>query len=238
MEDKGIERAAIIPVHNEEDHIAKVILRVKPHVDKVIVCDDGSTDMTADIAKALGALVVSHDRKRGKGEAIKTLYEEVIRLDPNIIIMLDGDGQHDPDQIPMLTKPIEAGVSDVVLGSRYIDGGKMDAPPYRRVGLNIINWLYRVAIGVTVRDTQCGFRAYSRKAFKCLSGFEASGYGIEGEQLVLAMNNGLRIAEVPIFVRYNGLSKTSKNSAIMQGIDLMFTLFRLVTKKNQAHYSF
>jgi len=238
MENKVIRSAAIIPVHNEEDQIAKVILRVKPHVDKVIVCDDGSTDMTADIAKALGALVVSHDRKRGKGEAIKTLYDEVIRLDPNIIVMLDGDGQHDPDQIPMLTKPIEAGVSDVVLGSRYIDGGAMDAPPYRRVGLNIINWLYRVAIGTRVRDTQCGFRVYSRKAFKCLNGFEARGYGIEGEQLLLANENGLRITEVPIFVRYNGLSKTSKNSAIMQGMDLMFTLIRLVTKKNKAHHSF
>ena len=227
---------AVIPAYNEEYSIAKVILGTKRYVDRVIVCDDGSKDMTFVIAKELGATVVRHGENRGKGEALRTLYKEIAELDPDIIVTVDGDGQHDPDQIPMLVKPIEAGESDVVVGSRYVDGGRMDAPLYRKFGLRVINFLYKKVAGLQIKDTQCGFRAYSRKAFEFLMQGDEKGYGIEGEQLVLASKNGIRLTEVPISVRYNGLGTTSKKSALLHGADLIATLFRLAVEKKPLKY--
>ena len=236
MKNNRVKTVAIIPAYNEESSIAKVILRTKQYVDSVIVCDDGSTDMTFVIAKALGARVVRHAENRGKGETFRTLSKEVMELSPDIVVTLDGDGQHDPGEIPLLLKPIETGESDVVVGSRYVDGGKMDAPFYRRFGLRVINFLYRRVSGGLIKDTQSGFRAYSQKAFEFFIQCDAKGYGIEGEQLVLAAKNGLRVMEVPISVKYNGLGETSKKSPLSHGADLVSTLFRLVVEERPLKY--
>jgi len=229
MKNNRLKTIAVIPAYNEESSIAKVILGTKRYVDEVIVCDDGSTDMTLKIAKELGANVIRHNEKQGKGEALRSLSKKVIEVGADIIVTLDGDGQHDPDEIPMLIKPIETGESDLVVGSRYIDGGKMDAPLYRRFGLRVINFLYRKIGGVYTKDTQSGFRVYSQKAFEFLMQCEEKGYGIEGEQLVLAAKNGLRVMEVPISVNYKGTAN-SKKSPLLHGTDLIFTLFRLVVE--------
>ena len=236
MKNNRLKTVAVIPAYNEESSIAKVILRTRRYVDSVIVCDDGSTDMTFVIARALGVRVVRHAERRGKGEAFRTLFKEVMELGPDIIVTLDGDGQHDPDEIPMLLKPIETGESDVVVGSRYVDGAKMDAPVYRRFGLRVINFLYKKVAGLNTKDTQCGFRAYSKKAFEFLVQCDAKGYGIEGEQLVLAAKNGLRVMEVPISVKYNGLAGNSKKTPLLHGADLMSTLFRLVAEERPLKY--
>ena len=226
---------AIVPAYNEEGSIAKVILRAKRYVDEVIVCDDGSTDMTFKIAEALGVKVVSHDENRGKGEAMKSLFGVIMALDPDIILALDGDGQHNPDEIPMLVKPIEKGVSDIVIGSRYVGGAKPSAPLYRRLGLHLINFLYKSA-GVYTKDTQSGFRAYSQKAFQYLINCDADGYGIEGEQLFLAARNGLRVIEVPVNVKYAGLGQTSKKTPVLHGVDTVLTLLRLVVEERPLKY--
>jgi len=231
-----VKTVAVIPAYNEESSIAWVILRARRHVNKVVVCDDGSTDMTSMIAMELGANVVRHSNNQGKGQAFRTLSKEVMELDPEIIVTLDGDGQHDPDEIPMLVKPIEVGESDFVVGSRYVDGARMDAPLYRRFGLRVINFLYKKIAGVRTKDTQSGFRAYSRKAFKCLIACDAKGYGIEGEQLSLAAKNGLRVTEIPISVNYNGSAATSKKPALVQGADLISTLLRLVLEERPLKY--
>jgi len=236
MKNNRLRTVAIIPAYNEEHSIAKVVLGTRRYVDRVVVCDDGSKDMTSIIAEALGARVVRHNENRGKGEALRTLHKEIAELDPDIIVTVDGDGQHNPDNIPMLVKPIEAGESDVVVGSRYVDGGRMDAPLHRIFGLRVINFLYKKVGGLKVRDTQCGFRAYSKKAFEFLMQGNEKGYGTEGEQLVLASKNGLRVMEVPISVRYNGLGVTSKKSALFHGADLVLTLLRLVMKKRPLKY--
>ena len=236
MKKNRIKTVAIIPVLNEENSIAKVILGTKRYVDSVIVCDDGSTDKTYMIANALGARVVRHGEKRGKGEAFRTLYKEAMELNPDILVTLDGDGQHDPDQIPLLVKPIEAGNSDVVVGSRYVDGGKMDAPLYRRLGLRVVNYMYKKVAGVQVNDTQSGFRAYSKEAFEYLMEYDANGYGVEGEQLAMAARNGLRVIEVPISVRYNGIERSSKKMPLLHGADLVLTLFRLAIEERPLMY--
>jgi len=235
MEYNAPKIVAIVPAYNEEDTIAKIILQTKRYVDAVIVCDDGSTDMTFKIAEALGVKVVRHDENRGKGEAMKSLFGEIMALDPDIIVALDGDGQHNPDEIPMLVKPIEKGASDVVVGSRYVGGAKPGAPLYRRLGLRLINFLYRRA-GVSTKDTQSGFRAYSQKAFQYLIHCDADGYGIEGEQLFLAARNGLRVMEVPVNIRYDGLRQTSKKTPLSHGLDLVLTLLRLVVEEKPLKY--
>jgi glycosyltransferase involved in cell wall biosynthesis len=234
--DDEVKVVAIIPAYDEESSIAKVILQTRQHVDDIVVCDDGSTDMTFMIAKALGVRVVRHTSNQGKGDALRTSSKEIIELNPDVIVTLDGDNQHDPNQIPLLVEPIEKGVCDVVVGSRYVDGAKTDAPLYRRFGLGVINFLYRKLGRVQIRDTQSGFRAYSKKAFEYLIQGDAKGYGIDSEQMFLASRNGLRVMEVPIDINYRGLVNTSKKSPLFHGIDLMSTLFRLVIEERPLKY--
>jgi glycosyltransferase involved in cell wall biosynthesis len=159
-----------------------------------------------------------------------------LKLNPDVVVTLDGDGQHDPDEIPVLLKPIEAGESDVVVGSRYVDGGKTNAPLYRRFGLRVINFLFKKVAGVKISDTQSGFRAYTQKAFRYMMNYTAKGYGVEGEQLAMAAKNGLRVTEVPVSVNYRGSMPTSKMSPLLHGVDLLSTLFRLVLEEKPLTY--
>ena len=110
---------AVIPAFKEEENIAKVVLLTKKYVDLVIVGDDGSDDMTAEIAKALGAIVIRNNKNMGKGYTLKRLFNEALKLGADIIVTLDADGQHDPKYIPKLTEPIINGEADIVIGSRY-----------------------------------------------------------------------------------------------------------------------
>jgi len=236
MKNNKSRTVVIIPAYNEEGSIAKVILQAKLYVNRVYVCDDGSTDLTSTIAQAVGAKVIRHSERRGKGEALMTLSKEVIMLNPDIVVSLDGDGQHNPADIPLLIKPIEAGETDVVVGSRYANGGGMDAPFYRKLGLQMMNFLFRKFTGVKTHDTQSGLRAYSRKALEYLVHCDAKGYGIESEQLVKASRNGLRVMEVPVNINYNGLAKTSKKSPLLHGADLLSTLVRLIVEERPLMY--
>ena len=220
-----------VPAYNEERMIAKVIMLTQRHVDKVIICDDGSTDMTGEIAERLGAEVLRHEKKLGKGAALKTLFLRALELNPEVVITVDSDGQHDPNQIPSLVKPIIAGKADMVIGSRFLPGSVTDIPRYRSVGLRFVNWLSRRTNKSQVEDTQSGFRAYSLKALKVVVSHESEGYGVESEQLVLAARNDLRIIEVPVRVKYKGLDKTSKKSPINQVMELIGSILLLVIEK-------
>jgi glycosyltransferase involved in cell wall biosynthesis len=112
---------ACIPAYNEEDTIAKIILLTKKYVDKVIVCDDGSTDLTGEIAVGLSALLIKHTQRKGYGDAIRSLFNEAIKLGADLVVTLDGDGQHNPDELPRLIEPILCGNADMVIGSHFID---------------------------------------------------------------------------------------------------------------------
>lgn len=220
-----------IPAYNEEKTIAKVIVLAQKHVDKVIICDDGSTDMTAQIAKRLGAEVLRHEKKLGKGSALRTLLLRAFELNPDVIVTLDSDGQHDPDQIPMLVKPIMAREADMVVGSRLVQGAITDIPLHRSLGLRLVNWLSRKTYNSHVKDTQSGFRAYSLNALKAVASYESNGYGVESEQLALAERSGLRIIEVPIAVKYKGLVQTSKKSPLPHFLELIGSILRLVVEE-------
>lgn len=191
---------AIIPAYNEEEALADVIAKTSKYVDRVIIVNDGSADRTADVAIEAGAELINHPTNLGKGEALKSGFEAI--TDDSIIVTIDGDGQHNPDEIPIILKPIIEDRVDLVNGSRYLYGHEENTPAYRRVGQRVLDIATNISAGIKVTDSQSGFRAFSPKARNCFR-FKDTGFGIESEMLVDAAEAGLKIVEVPITVRYD-----------------------------------
>lgn len=191
---------AIIPAYDEEVAIGSVILKAKAHVDEVLVVDDGSTDRTAAIAEAAGATVVRHETNRGKGVAIRTALDYARMNAYRAAVLLDADGQHDPDDIPRILEPVLSGHSDLVVGLRHRGNTRM--PFYRRIGKRTLDYATSAAGGGPVTDSQSGFRALSRAAIDSLALTE-DGFGVESEMLVEAREKNLRVSEVPVPVRYD-----------------------------------
>lgn len=227
---------ACIPAYNEEKNIASVIIRTLRFVDRVYVCDDGSTDLTGDISRGLGAVVVRHDRNMGKGAALRDLFKSVIILEPGVVVSLDADQQHDPEDIPRVVEPILRNQADMVIGSRFVAGSKTDAPLYRRLGLRLIDAFSVKSGNLGVSDSQSGFRAFSSKALDVVVGCKAEGYGVETEQLALVQRFGLRVLEVPVTIRYGGLEGTSKKNPAFHGFELVDTVLRLVVVERPLLY--
>lgn len=126
-----------------------------------------STDRTKEVSELAGATVLSHKINKGKGVALKTGFEYAKNFD--IIVTIDADGQHNPSEIPLLIKPIEDGVADLVNGSRYINNQDTSTPKYRRIGQTVLDTATNVASGVKLTDSQSGFRAFSSKCFNCFN---------------------------------------------------------------------
>lgn len=214
---------AILPAYNEELCISGIILGSKKYVDKVIVVDDGSTDNTAEIAGLAGAEVIRHPSNKGKGAALKTGFEAV--KESEIIVTLDSDGQHNPEEIPKLINPIINGEADIVNGSRYISGNKKDTPSYRRIGQTVLDKATNLGSGLNITDSQSGYRAfaiYTIPVFK----FNCMDFSIESEMLMDAANAGLKIKEVEIGVRYDvdGSTKNPVSHGVGVLIDIIHNL--------------
>ena len=220
-----------IPAYNEDETIAKVVVKALKHVDKVVVVDDGSADMTAEIAEGLGAIVVRHPRNRGYGSALSSCFIEARRLGADILVTLDADGQHDPNEIPRLIDPILKGSADIVLGSRFMEEPE-EIPAYRKTGIKIITRLTENTANLGVSDAQCGFRAYNRDALERLAPTER-GMGASIELLVMASENNLRIAEVPVSSKYKGL-ETSTHNPLIHGLDVLFSVIRQASIRRPA----
>lgn len=210
---------AIIPAYNEEKALADVIGKTLEHVDEVIVVDDGSSDKTSEVAIEAGARVIKHSVNLGKGEALKSGFKAI--GDDSIIITIDGDGQHNPSEIPDLVRPIIEDGADLVNGSRYMNGPEENTPAYRRVGQKVLDIATNISAGTKVTDSQSGFRAFSPKS-KNVFRFKDTGFGIESEMLVDAAEAGLKIVEVPITVRYD-LDGSTKDP-ITHGVGVLFNI--------------
>ena len=214
---------AIIPAYNEEVAISAIIKMSLKFVDYVLVVDDGSTDRTSQIAKDAGARVIKHYNNLGKGVSLKDAFAEVRGYD--IVVTIDGDGQHNPNEMPELMRPIREGRADLVNGSRYLKGSD-DAPAYRRAGLKVLDIATNITSGTHVTDSQSGFRAFSGKTIPCFR-FRDTGFGIESEMLADAAENNLRILEVPITVRYD-VENPSTNGPVNH---VMGVLFKIIIDK-------
>jgi len=222
---------ACIPAFNEERSLASVILGVQKYVDYVVVCDDGSHDLTAEIARNLGSVVVVHEENRGKGAALRTAFQRAKVLNPDVVVVLDSDGQHDPDEIPKVVEPIILGQCDAVVGSRFAEGADSDPPGYRKFGLKVISFFMKRKVGDEVKDSQSGFRAFSSKALDCVLDTESDGFGVESEQLMRARENELNVMEVPITIRYEGLHRTSTKNPLTHGSEIIGLILRYVVEE-------
>jgi glycosyltransferase involved in cell wall biosynthesis len=190
-----------IPAHNEQGTIAPVILGAMKVAGTVLVCDDGSTDMTAAVARRLGARVLTHARNLGKGAGLGTLMEEARRLGPKVVVTIDADGQHDAGEIPAVIGPVMKGESDVVIGVRQAKGGAM--PRERIIGNRVLDEATSRKAGMKLEDTQSGFRAYSARALAALD-FTERGMATESQILIDAAKAGLKIVGVPVSTTYVG----------------------------------
>tara|TARA_B100000029_G_scaffold167274_1_gene163456 strand:+ start:1996 stop:2880 length:885 start_codon:yes stop_codon:yes gene_type:complete len=195
-----------IPAYNEAKNIASIILKLKKKFNDIIICDDGSSDLTAEIGKKMGATVVSHERNEGYGAAIRTIFLKAKEFDADILITFDADGQHRVEDIEKVILPIKNNQTDIVIGSRFLENST-EIPKYRKLGINIITKVTNSTINEKLTDSQSGFRAYNKKTLEKIDPTE-KGMGISTEILIKASKNELRITEIPITVLYAGNKPT------------------------------
>ena len=221
---------ACIPAYNEENHIADVIKKSLLYVDQVVVCDDGSTDDTAKIAKSAGAIVISQSNQ-GYGAAISTLFDYARRNNAKIMVTLDSDGQHNPEQIPLLLDAIITHGVDVSVGSRFL--GDTEASGYRKAGIKIITSAANYGTNLKISDSQSGFRAYSRKAISTIHPTE-QGMSVSTEILLKISNKGLSLAEVPISIIYG--PDTSEHNSVSHGVSVLMNTLKYVSIKHPIKF--
>ena len=196
-----------IPAYNEEKNIASIILKLKEIADMIIVCDDGSSDQTGAIARALGATVITHKKNSGYGAAIMSIFREAKRSQPDIFVTFDADGQHRVEDIEKIIEPIRDNKVDIVIGSRFLDESVEEVPRYRKLGIKVITKVTNSSIKEKITDSQSGFRAYNKKILEELT-LSEHGMGISTEILIKANSKGFSIGEVPIKILYNENSST------------------------------
>ena len=223
---------ACIPAYNEENTISDLVKSAKKFVDKVIVCDDGSTDDTLNNAKLAGAEIISHKKNQGYGAAITSLFDYCRMQNADVMITLDGDGQHDPNQIPILLDTISQHSVDVVLGSRFLDNNT-DTPGYRKRGIKIITSAANFGADFKVSDAQSGFRAYSKSAINAIHPTE-QGMAVSTEILLKISNKGLSLAEVPIATSYDG--DTSEQNPVPHGISVLMNTIKYVSIRHPIKF--
>ena len=215
-----------LPAFNEEKNIALIISKIGKITDTIIVCNDGSLDLTGEIASKMGAIVVTHDKNLGYGAAIRSLFLKSKELDVDVLVTFDADGQHDVNDIENVLKPILDDKADLVIGSRFLDRSKDDTPSYRKTGIKIITKLTNVSLKEKISDSQSGFRSYSKDV---LSKIVPSDYGmgVSSEILIKASNNNFRIAEVPIKISYDG--DTSTHHPVSHGVSVIMSTLKFIS---------
>lgn len=218
-------KIACIPAYNVENTINDVVKQSLVHVDKVIVCDDGSNDHTLIKAKEAGAIVTSHKKNLGKGAAMKSLFKEAKKLNADVMVTIDGDGQFLPEEIPKLIEPIIEGDYDIVIGYRFENSEEM--PSYRKFGNIALDKITNAASALPFRDTQGGFRAYSKKAVEQIK-FLTDGFGADSEILVDASRKDLEITEKKVTVIYDTGGKTSTKHPVKHSSDVVVSLLELI----------
>jgi len=221
-----------IPAYNEESYIQDVVEKSLPHADKVIVCDDGSTDDTKNVAKQAGAIVLSHKKNQGYGAAISTLFDYARKENAQVMVTIDGDSQHDPNQIPLLIDALTTHNVDVVIGSRFLDD-KTKASGYRKTGIKIITSASNYGTNFKVSDSQSGFRAYSKNAIDAIHPSE-QGMSVSTEILLKISNKGLSVAEVPITISYDG--DTSEQHSVPHGVSVLMNTLKYVSIKHPIQF--
>ncbi len=213
-----------IPAYNEEKNIASILIKLKKISQDIIVCNDGSNDLTGKIAKELGAIVIEHEKNLGYGSAIKSIFLKAHEINADVLVTFDADGQHRIEDINAILEPIKNNAADIVIGSRFLNNNQ-EIPTYRKMGIKAITKLTNVTGGTKITDSQSGFRAYSKKILEEIEPKE-SGMGISTEILIKTQKAGFIITEVPIIILYEG--DTSTHNPISHGSSVILSTLKYV----------
>ena len=215
-----------LPAYNEEKNIASIIIKLKKVADKIIVCNDGSSDLTGEIAEKMGAIVVNHTKNLGYGAAIRSIFTKFMELEDDILVTFDADGQHRVEDIRIVTSPIMKNEADIVIGSRFLEGNNTDVPTYRKIGIKTITNLTNLGAENKLTDSQSGFRAYHKRVFPDILPSE-HGMGVSTEILIKATKKEYKIKEVPIRVLYGG--DTSTHHPVSHGVSVILSTMKFIS---------
>ena len=214
-----------IPAYNEEKNIAGILVKLKKISQDIIVCDDGSSDLTAKIAEELGAIVIQHKKNFGYGAGIRSIFLKAIEIKADVLVTFDADGQHRIEDINSVLEHIINDEADLVIGSRFLtDNNKI--PKYRKFGIKTITSITNSSLGKKLSDSQSGFRAYNKKVLENIIPSE-SGMGVSTEILIKASKMNLRITEVPIVVSYEG--DTSTHNPVSHGVSVILSTMKFTS---------
>jgi glycosyltransferase involved in cell wall biosynthesis len=213
----------VIPAFNEDRFIGSLVLKVRAAGYSVLVVDDGSSDSTAAVAEAAGAVLIRHASNRGKAAAVASAFAHAREMELDALVLIDGDSQHDPVDLPGVLAPVLSGEADMVVGSRFL-GAHSQIPLWRRAGQHALTAATNLGSGVRITDSQSGFRAFSRRAIHAMR-FGKDGFSVESEMQFEARASGLTIREVPISVHYQ---IPNKRNPVRQGVGVLDGVLRLI----------
>ncbi|MEW5702788.1 MAG: glycosyltransferase family 2 protein [Candidatus Zixiibacteriota bacterium] len=192
-----------IPAYNAAATLPELVSRIRRAVPgiEIMIVDDGSRDLTAQVADSLGVSLLRHDQNRGKGEALRTAFAEALRRGVDAVIHLDADGQHDPVHLPAFADMFATGTYDILIGTRDFHSGEM--PWLRRLTNRWTSWWVSRMAGTPIADSQSGYRLIGLRALETIHPVSHR-YDFESEYLIRAGRAGLRIGAVPISTVYQG----------------------------------
>jgi glycosyltransferase involved in cell wall biosynthesis len=218
--------SVVIPVFNEELTIGDIVARTRSTLEQfrlpyeVLVIDDGSVDRSAEISQASEAHVL-REAHQGKGHALRLGFE---RAKGDVIVTLDSDGSHQPEEIPLILRSMMENKVDFVIGSRFFDTDVNNAkiPDVNRIGNRMFSDLIRLFTGVKISDSQSGFRAIRSSVIKKMR-LNSRGYEVESEMLIKALKMGVRVAEIPISFEQRTVGK-SRLDPLKDGTKILFSI--------------
>jgi glycosyltransferase involved in cell wall biosynthesis len=215
-----------IPAFNEEKNIAKIIIKLQKIADKIIVCNDGSSDLTGSIAEKMGAVVINHSKNLGYGAAIRSIFLKATELEADTLVTFDADGQHRIEDIKVVLEPINKNEADIVIGSRFLGTDDKNVPAFRKAGIKTITNLTNTSMDLKLTDSQSGFRAYNKKVMNEIIPAE-HGMGVSTEILIKANKKGFRIKEMPITILYEG--DTSTHHPVSHGVSVILSTMKFIS---------